>query len=88
MSRGNNGSNSGTQSLDDVWNGPDGLARGIEAIFSHDFPRTQYMMTYTNVYNYCTATRHSTPDQSRQVRVGNIPIFHFLSKKYSRIRTT
>lgn len=53
--------------LDDVWNGEDGIATLIEKIFKHEFNSTQYMVTYTTIYNYCTATRNSVPDTSRAV---------------------
>jgi len=59
------GAENGTKSLDDVWTGDNGLAKAIDNIFLRDFDKNRYMMTYTNVYNYCTAANHRTDGSGR-----------------------
>lgn len=61
----------GNFSLDDVWEGTKakkGLKQSIEEIFLHNFPKQQYMTTYTDIYNYCTASKGSATEQPRSTR--------------------
>jgi len=57
----------GTLSLDDRWNGPEGLKNAIERIFQHKCTRPEYMQIYTSIYDYCTATKNAVPEQNRTV---------------------
>jgi cullin 1 len=57
------GRGNGSSGLEEVWNGNNGLSKAIDDIFSIDFDLKRYMLTYTNVYDYCTAANKS--DQPR-----------------------
>ena len=48
----------GTQSLDDLWTQKKGIGSALHDIFNMNTTKFQgrYMETYTQIYNYCTAT--------------------------------
>ena len=48
----------GTQSLDDLWTQQQGIGSALHDIFNMNTTRFEgrYMETYSQIYNYCTAT--------------------------------